>query len=65
MTLFHFVIVTLVIWLLEALHAIPSWIPGGALTVMIVSFIIIAMGNIYQKTDEDKFRAQVLKEAWR
>ena len=65
MTLFHFVIVALMIWLLEALHAIPSWIYGGGYTLMVITFIILAMDWATEKRSENEFRGVINKELWK
>ena len=65
MTLFHFVIVTLVIWLLDGLHVIPSWIYGGAWTVLIGCYVILSLDWTNEKRSENEFRGQINKELWK
>jgi hypothetical protein len=64
-TLFHLVIVTLVIWLLEALHAIPSWIPGGGWTVLFAAWVLLIFDWTYDEVKEGRTRALINKEMWR
>lgn len=65
MTLFHYVIVGLVIWMLEAVHGIPSWIYGGGYTIGIFAFIVLTLDWANDKREESTFRTQINKELWK
>ena len=65
MTLFHFVIAALMIWILDALHGIPNWIYGGPVTIWWTVFIILMIDWGYEKRSETQFRGQINKELWK
>jgi hypothetical protein len=50
---------------LDALHAIPTWIPGGGWTLIIMAFFILGIDWVNEKRDENQFRSQITKELWR